>query len=53
VIDGRAVLHPYIPQLVLIAGVVTTHIQDPVLGFVEPHEVLQSTLFEPLSHPSS
>ena len=36
---GRAVLHPYIPQLVLIVGIAMTQVQDHTLGFIEPHEV--------------
>jgi len=44
----RAVLHPYIPQLVLIAGVAMTQVQDPALGFVEPHEAHLGPLLEPI-----
>ena len=40
----RAVLHPYIPQLVLIVGVAMIHVQDLALGSVEPHEVYLGTL---------
>lgn len=36
----RAVLHPFIPQLVLVAGVSSTQVQVLALGFVGPHEVL-------------
>ena len=39
VLSDRAVLHPYIPQLVLIAGVATTQVQEPTLGCIEPHDV--------------
>lgn len=35
VLFGRAVLHPSVPELVLIAGIATTQVQDHVLGFVE------------------
>jgi len=34
------VLNPYIPQLVLLAGVATTQVQDLAVDFVEPHEAL-------------
>jgi len=39
VLFTTAVLHPYIPQLVLIAGVAITQVQDLVLGFIGPHEI--------------
>ncbi|KAK4822221.1 hypothetical protein QYF61_011862, partial [Mycteria americana] len=35
----RAALNPFIPQPVLIPGVVLTQVQDFALGLVEPHEV--------------
>ena len=40
VLFSRAVLHPYIPQLVFIVGDAMTPVQDFALGFVEPHEFL-------------
>ena len=46
VLFSRAVLPPYIPQLVLIARVATTQMQALALGFVEPHEVLLGPLHE-------
>jgi len=39
VLFDRAVLHPYILQLVLVVEVAMTQVQDLVLGFVEPREV--------------
>ena len=45
---GRADLHLYILQLVLIAGGAMTQVQDPALGFVEPHDVLLDPLIEPV-----
>jgi len=39
VLLDRAVLNPFIPQPVLIAGVAPNQMQDPALGLVEPHEV--------------
>ena len=36
---GRAMFHPYIPQLVLMVGVAMTQVQDLLLEFVELHEV--------------
>jgi len=44
VLLGRAALNPYIPHPVLIPGFGPTHVQDPAVGLVEPHEaVLVST----------
>ena len=48
VLFRRAVLYPYIPQLLLIAGVATTQVQVLVLGFVEPHEVFLGLQLEPV-----
>lgn len=45
---SRAVLHLFIPQLVLIAGVATTQVQGFAPGFVEPHEVHLGPLLEPV-----
>ena len=36
---GRAVLNPFIPQLVLVAGVASIQVQDLAFGVVEPQEV--------------
>ena len=47
VLFGRAVLHHYIPQIVLLAEVATTQVQDLVLGFVKTHEVFLSLLLDP------
>ena len=43
---GSGVLYPYIPQFVLVVEVATTHVQDLVLDFVEPHEVLLGPLLK-------
>jgi len=40
------VLHPYIPQLVLIAGVAATQVKDLALGLTEPDEVLLGPLLK-------
>ena len=40
-------LNPYIPQLVLLAGVATTQVQDLAVDFVEPHEALLGPLLKP------
>jgi len=48
VLSGRAVLHPYIPQLVLMAGIAMTQVQDLASAFVEPHKVLLGPLCEPV-----
>ena len=45
---SRAVLYPYIPQLVVTARIATTQVQDLALGFIEPNEVLLGTLLEPV-----
>jgi len=42
----RAVLNPFIPQPVLIAGVALTQMQDLAYGPVEPHEVHTSPLLK-------
>ena len=39
VLLGRAALKPFLPQTVLILGVVPTQMQDLALGLVEPHGV--------------
>ena len=39
VLFGRAVLHPYILQLLLVVEFAMTQAQDLVLGFAEPREV--------------
>jgi len=39
------VLHPYIAQLVLIAGAAMTQVQDLALRFIEPLEIHLSPLF--------
>ena len=44
VLFGRAVLYPYILQHVLLVGVATNQVQDIVLGFPEPHEILLGPL---------
>lgn len=41
-------LHPYVPQLVLIAGVAMTQLQQIVLGYIEPKEVYLGLLLEPV-----
>jgi len=46
--SSLAGLYPYISQLVLIAGVATTQVQDLALGFVEPYEVLLGPLLKPI-----
>jgi len=42
------VLYLYIPQLVLIVGVVITQVQYFALGFVEPHAILVLSLLKPV-----
>lgn len=39
VLFSRSVLSPYILQLVLRVGVALTQVQNPVHGFVEPHDI--------------
>ena len=51
VLSVRAVLHPYVPQFVLIVGVAVTQVQDLALGCVEPHEVLLGPLPQPVLVP--
>jgi len=48
VLFRRSALNSFISQLVLILGVAATPVQDLALGFVEPHEVLLGSLFEPV-----
>jgi len=48
---GRAALNPLIPQLVLILGVASAHVQDLSLGLVEPREVHAGSLLELLQVP--
>jgi len=45
---SRAVLNPFIPQPVVIAGVALTQMQDPALGVVEPC----SFCVLPVRHPA-
>lgn len=45
---SRVVLHLFIPQLVLIAGVAMTQEQGFAPGFVEHHEVHLGSLLEPV-----
>ena len=47
----RAVLNPFIPQLVLAVRVALTQVQDLALGFVEPHEVHLDPLLKPALVP--
>ncbi|KAK4822534.1 hypothetical protein QYF61_015540 [Mycteria americana] len=47
----RAALNPFIPQPVLTRGVPPTHVQDPALGLVEPHEVHTGPLLELVQVP--
>jgi len=47
ILFSRAVLNPYILQLVLLVGIVMCQVQDLALGFVEPHAVL--TLYSNLT----
>jgi len=42
------VLHPYIPQLVLIGGVAMTQVQDLALGFIELQDVHLGPMLEPV-----
>ena len=51
VLFSRAVLNPFIFQLVLVVEVVSTLVQDLVLGFVEPHEVHLDPLLRPVWVP--
>ena len=45
---SRAVLCPYIPQLILIVGVDITQVQDLALRFIEPHKFHLSLLLIPV-----
>jgi len=47
----RAALNPFIAQLVLIAGVALTQVQDLALGLVEPHEVHTGPLLKLVQVP--
>jgi len=44
----RTVLHPYIPQLVLVMGIATTKVLDLAVDFVQPHELLLGPLLRPV-----
>jgi len=46
VLFGRAVLYPYMSQLVLIAGLAMTQVQVFAFGFIEPHEIHMGPLHE-------
>ena len=48
VLFGRTVLHPYIPQLVLVMGIATTKVLDLAVDFVQPHELLLGPLLRPV-----
>jgi len=48
VLYGRAVLNPFVPELILIAGVVVTQVQYLPLGFVQAHEILPGPQLEPV-----
>ena len=39
VVFCKAALNPFIPQLVLVVDVTSSHAQNLAFGFVEPHEV--------------
>ncbi|KAK4815928.1 hypothetical protein QYF61_010185, partial [Mycteria americana] len=47
----RTALNPFVPQPVLIPGVVPTLVQDAALGLVEPHEVHMGPLLKLLQVP--
>jgi len=51
VLLDKAVLNPFIPQPVLIAGVAPTHMQDLSLGLVELHQVHMDLLLKPVLVP--
>ena len=44
----RAVLSPFIPQLVLLVDVALSQVQDLAFGFVDPHEVHLGPLLKPI-----
>jgi len=46
---GRVVLGPFLPLLVLVVRAALTQVQGLVLGFVEPHEVLQRPMLSLLT----
>ena len=45
---SRAVLSPFILQLVFVVGVASTQLQDLAFGYVEPHEVHLVPLLKPV-----
>jgi len=51
VLLGRAALKLFIPQPLLIVGVVLTQVQDLALGLIEPHEVHTGPLLELVQVP--
>ncbi|KAK4829425.1 hypothetical protein QYF61_004300 [Mycteria americana] len=51
VLLGRAALHHFIPQPVLILGVAPTQAQDLALGLVEPHEIHMCPLLQLVQVP--
>jgi len=51
VLLSRVGLDPFIPQPVLIVGVVLTQVQDLALGLVEPHEVHTGPLLKLVQVP--
>jgi len=48
VLFDRAVLHLYLPQLVLVVGIASTQVKGLALGFVEPHEIPLGSLLKPV-----
>jgi len=48
---SAGLLHPFIPQPLLIVGVAPTQVQDPALGLVEPHEVHTAPLLDLVQVP--
>ena len=48
---SRAALNPFIPQLVLVVDVTSSHAQNLAFGFVEPHEVHLGPLLKPVKDP--
>lgn len=48
VLFGRAVLNPFITQLVSIKDFASTQVQDLAFGFVDPHDVLLGPLLKPI-----
>ncbi|KAK4821221.1 hypothetical protein QYF61_015789 [Mycteria americana] len=51
VLFHRGVLHPFIPQSVLIVGIALTQVQDLGLGLAEHHEVHMGPLLQPVKGP--